>query len=137
MVASPCIFTDSVQQIFTNNTQQGCVIPRQPLFNPQCSRRQELHRPCPLPAFPVVSALKSPTTNIQPQHQSEKCDLQSNSVEPVLSPSQPDPAIEPVTNQQCLDPVELSLHSNDLLTLKNAIDKGHTMFSELMFTKKV
>ena len=38
---------------------------------------------------------------------------------------------------ECLYPVELSRHSTDLLTLQNAIDKGQSMFSELMFTKKV
>ena len=85
----------------------------------------------------MLYLLKQPANNNQSQHRSEQYYLQSKSVEPFKPSSQLDPVIAAVTNLQSLDPVELSLQSTEQLTLKNAIEKGQSMFSELIFTKKV
>ena len=112
--------------------QQGSVLP--PFFTAQYLQYQALDRPCQSVAFP---SLEPPTINNHPQHQCELCNSQTNAVEPFLLPSSPSPVIAAVANQQCLDAVESSHQSTKRLTLENAIDKGQSKFSELVFTKKV
>ena len=116
--------------------QQGFILP--PLFTAQCLQYQSLEHPCQSVPFPVVSSLEPPTTNNYPQeHQSEQRNSQSNAVEPFLPSSQPGLVVAAVANQQCSDTTESSHQSTEQLTLKNAIDKGQSTFSELVFTKKV
>ena len=104
------------------------------MFTTQCQAPQN---PFQSLALSVISSLEPPTTNNQPQHPSEQCNSRSNAVEPFLPFSQPGLVIAAVTNRQCSGAVELSHQSTEQLTLKNAIDKGQSTFSELIFTKNV